>query len=173
MNLLFDMGGVLLEAEPARGLAELSRLSGRLPGELDGLLLGAAKGGFDSGQLGEAEFLEQVRRLSRRPLGDAEIRAAWCAMLADLPPMQQLAERLSARYPSYLLSNTDPIHLACARERLPVLRRFRGIHASCEVGCRKPESEYYRRAFHRFGLEPAACVLVDDRPENVEAIVAQ
>ncbi|MHB8418328.1 MAG: HAD family hydrolase [Myxococcales bacterium] len=171
-TLLFDLGGVLLEADPRRGVAALSRLCGRPEAELEELLLGVAKQGFDRGGLGEADFVRQVRRACRKELTLEQIREAWCAMLRDLPPMQEFADRLAARHPSYLLSNTDPLHLACARERVAALRRFRGFHPSCEAGCAKPESEYYRLAFRRFVLEPARCVLIDDRPENVEAIVS-
>lgn len=170
-TLLIDLGGVLLDAQPWRAVALLARLSGRSEVELTNALLAVAKRGFDCGNFSTAAFYEEVRRACGAGLTDGQIGDAWCAMFDHLAPMQALVERLARRYPSYLLSNTDPIHFAWARERVPALAHFRGFHLSYEVGCGKPETEYYRRAFRRFDLEPARCVLIDDRPENVEAIV--
>ncbi|HUB10194.1 MAG TPA: HAD-IA family hydrolase [Myxococcales bacterium] len=170
--LLVDLGGVLLDAQPRRAMVALARLSGRPAAELEAAILTAVKDRFDRGQLGEAAFLDELRRACGRPLGDSELRAAWCAIFDDLPEMQALTARLAARHPTYLLSNTDPVHFAWARAHLPLLDRFRGFHLSYEAGALKPEAEYYRQAFRRFALEPAACVLVDDRPENVEAMVS-
>jgi epoxide hydrolase-like predicted phosphatase len=45
---------------------------------------------------------------------------------------------------------------------------FDAIVLSGREGVRKPEPEIYRRAAHRLGLEPQACVFVDDIAVNVE-----
>ncbi len=171
-TLLCDLGGVLLGADPGRAVHALARLSGRPQAELEAGILGALKADFDAGRLPVAAFLDAVRAACRAPLTDAQIREAWNAIVAEPLPFVPAAGRLAARHPTYLFSNTDPLHLAVARERLPALGRFRGLWPSYEAGCLKPDPEYYRRAFRRFALAPASCVLVDDRPENVEAIVA-
>jgi putative hydrolase of the HAD superfamily len=40
---------------------------------------------------------------------------------------------------------------------------------SGEVGIRKPAPEIYRLGAERIGLEPGACVFVDDLPFNLSA----
>lgn len=47
--------------------------------------------------------------------------------------------------------------------------RFEQVWASCHLGARKPEPEFYRRLLGALGLPPAAVVFVDDREVNVEA----
>jgi putative hydrolase of the HAD superfamily len=44
---------------------------------------------------------------------------------------------------------------------------FDGVVISGEVGLRKPAPEIYRLAAQRIGLEPEACVFVDDLPHNL------
>ncbi len=171
--ILFDLGGVLLEPHPERAIEALSIRSGRSPEELAPELLGVAKLGFDTGRIGPEGFAAAVGRAAGLPLSVDEVRALWCDIFDDLRQMQELAAALARRHPCYLLSNTDPMHFACALGRLPVLSRFRGQQLSYEVGLLKPDPEYYRAAFRRFGLRPEECVLVDDLRPNVEAIVRE
>jgi len=44
---------------------------------------------------------------------------------------------------------------------------FDGVVISGEVGIRKPAPEIYRLGAERIGLEPSACVFVDDLPFNL------
>ena len=44
---------------------------------------------------------------------------------------------------------------------------FDGVVISGEVGIRKPAPEIYRLGAERIGLEPGACVFVDDLPFNL------
>lgn len=44
---------------------------------------------------------------------------------------------------------------------------FDGVVISGEVGIRKPSPEIYRLGAEQIGLEPAACVFVDDLPFNL------
>jgi putative hydrolase of the HAD superfamily len=44
---------------------------------------------------------------------------------------------------------------------------FDGVVISGEVGIRKPSPEIYRLGAERIGLEPGACVFVDDLPFNL------
>jgi putative hydrolase of the HAD superfamily len=46
---------------------------------------------------------------------------------------------------------------------------FDGVVISGEVGIRKPAPEIYRLGAERIGLEPGACVFVDDLPFNLSA----
>jgi len=48
------------------------------------------------------------------------------------------------------------------------LNFFKGDAVSCHLGAVKPNRAFYERALAKFGLPPAACLFIDDRPENVE-----
>jgi putative hydrolase of the HAD superfamily len=45
---------------------------------------------------------------------------------------------------------------------------FHDVVDSSEVGMRKPDHRIYRLASDRLGVEPEACVFLDDQPENVD-----
>lgn len=133
MNLLFDLGGVLVDAFPERAVECLARLSGRKPAELEAPILEVAKLAFDGGRVGPAEFARMVCDACGKPLDLEQVRACWCGIFEDLPQMQRLAERLAKTQACYLLSNTDPWHYEVARARLPWLASFRGT--ACRTNC--------------------------------------
>jgi 2-haloacid dehalogenase len=54
-----------------------------------------------------------------------------------------------------------------ARARFPLLDRFRGVTVSGRIGVMKPELAIYRHHAAAFGLEPAAILFFDDKPDNV------
>jgi putative hydrolase of the HAD superfamily len=172
MNLLFDLGGVLVDAFPERAVECLARLSGRSVEELSSPVLGRAKLLFDGGKIDAAGFTQQVSQACGKPLTETQVHDCWCAIFEDLPEMQGLAQRVAPELDCYLLSNTDPWHYQVALDRLPWLRAFRGHCLSFEVRRLKPDPEYYRQMFERFHLVPGDCVLIDDRADNVAAIAA-
>ncbi len=172
MKVLFDLGGVLLDAYPRRAVECFARLSGRKAAELEAPILEVAKLAFDGGRIGPDDFARRVCDACGKRLTLEQVRECWCGIFEDLPEMQRFAERLAMVQACYLLSNTDPWHYEVAMKRLPWLASFKGHCLSYEVRRLKPDPEYYRAVFERFQLQPGACVLVDDRAENVQAIVA-
>jgi HAD superfamily hydrolase (TIGR01509 family) len=170
--LLFDLGGVLLDAFPRRAVECFAKLSGREVAKLEAPILEVAKLAFDGGRVDPAGFARLVCDACGRRLTLEQVHDCWCAIFEDLPEMQQFTERLAKAHACYLLSNTDPWHYQVAMKRLPWLGTFRGHCLSYEARRLKPDPEYYRAMFKRFQLEPGDCVLVDDRAENVDAIVA-
>ncbi len=54
-----------------------------------------------------------------------------------------------------------------ARTMFPLLDRFRGVTVSGRVGVLKPDLAIYRHHADTFGLDPAATLFFDDKPQNV------
>ncbi|MGE3536868.1 MAG: HAD family hydrolase [Candidatus Tectimicrobiota bacterium] len=50
-----------------------------------------------------------------------------------------------------------------------LLRRFDVVAISAEIGVMKPAPAAYQHVLARLGLEPTACVFIDDIPANVQA----
>ena len=84
--------------------------------------------------------------------------------------MFALAERLSQRYRVYVLSNVGDLHWAELKRRFRIHELGHGVITSFEAGVMKPHDGIYEQAERRFGLDPAATIFVDDRPENIEAV---
>lgn len=50
--------------------------------------------------------------------------------------------------------------------------RLDEVHASCTLGARKPDPEFYDRLLERIGRAPEVVLFVDDREVNVEGALA-
>jgi HAD superfamily hydrolase (TIGR01509 family) len=169
-NVVFDLGGVLLEWNPARILedfyadANLRRLlKESLFGHPDWLEL-------DRGTLSEAQVLARAEQRTGRPA--AELAALHEAMRQSLHAKTDTVALLDALHargiPLYCLSNMSAAVYAHLRLRHDFWDRFRGIVISGEIQLLKPEPEIFTHLLERFGLTAHETVFIDDVPANVE-----
>jgi 2-haloacid dehalogenase len=56
-----------------------------------------------------------------------------------------------------------------AKERFPVLGRFRGVTVSARVGLAKPDQAIFRRHEYDFDIKPDATLFFDDMSDNIAA----
>lgn len=59
-----------------------------------------------------------------------------------------------------------------ARDMFPFLKVPRGVTVSGEIGLIKPDREIYDVHAASFGLDPAACLFIDDSQKNVDGAIA-
>lgn len=72
-----------------------------------------------------------------------------------------------------ILSNElDLFYGAEFRRRLPLLDRFDVIMDATHTGILKPDPRAYRMVCDALGLDPGACVFVDDQQRNVNGAIA-
>lgn len=171
-NILFDMGGVLLDFDPAKFVARLG-----LDTE-DGLVL--IREIFhswewvclDRGAITEDEaFASMCTRIPERLRAAArEAFENWDKPRLPFPGGYELARDLSANgYTLYLLSNAGVRHREYWPD-LPVSEFFGDrLMVSYRWGLLKPEAAFYEKAFELFGLDRRECLFIDDNPPNVEA----
>lgn len=172
-QVMFDLGVVLLhleyegareaclaECDPARTAAsgDFLRLLGRTP----------VVDAYERGEMSARAFYEHfVAQTGFR--GSLErFTGIWRGIFRENEPMIDLGRRLAERYPVYFMTNASDLHVPWVFDRYPRLRFFRDYAASCYVRAAKPDPVFYERALARFGVEAAASVFIDDRPENVE-----
>ena len=176
-NLLFDLGGVIMDIErdravralEAAGLTEADSLLGEY----------GQKGAFlalERGEIDAAEFRRQLRPLFDRPVTDEEIDAAFTQFLIGIPVSRLKALReLRRRYKVYMLSNTNPIMFEgfisdeFRKEGLDMSAYFDGIVTSYEAKCYKPEKAIFDYACGHCGILPEETLFFDDSQSNVEA----
>ena len=78
-----------------------------------------------------------------------------------------LALQLTARYPSYVISNTNPWHMDYVEQTYPWLQSFRQRIYSPLVKIRKPDVRIYEIALARAGVAAERALFFDDRLENI------
>lgn len=172
-NIVFDMGGVLINFDAERYTARF------VPDAADRALI-------------RRELFRSVEwiQMDRGSITDGEAVASVCARLPahlhqavrdildnwhrDIPPLDgiyDLVKELKGKgYGIYLLSNTCT-RFHSFRENIPALKFFDGEFISADCHLVKPEPGIYRLFLEEFGLDGSECVFIDDVPLNVEGAV--
>jgi putative hydrolase of the HAD superfamily len=84
--------------------------------------------------------------------------------------MAEIVERLAARFPLFLLSNTNSLHFDYIQERFgAILQLFKAFVLSFRVGNRKPEPAIYQSLIRQAGRPPEEILFLDDKAAFVEA----
>ena len=166
-SLIFDIGNVLLAFDFTIALRRLEPRCGT-PLEAAMQLARPVIHACESGQIEQAEFLRQITELLKFSGSAEEFTAIWQDIFTENVAMTELVRSLEGRYPLYLLSNTNRLHMEYFTRVYPVFRSFSGAVNSHEVKCMKPGREIYEIAARKFGINPAETVFIDDLPSNVQ-----
>ena len=93
----------------------------------------------------------------------------WCDHFTLDRGSYAILKRTAKNVPTYLLSNTNALHIDFIRERYEFPNLVRGAILSHELGLRKPDPAIYRAALKMSGTKPEETVFVDDLKPNVES----
>jgi HAD superfamily hydrolase (TIGR01509 family) len=169
-NVVFDMGGVVLEWNPEKILADFYTEAPLRQALRQALFLHPDWRAFNRGELEEAELLQRVAERSLRP--GEELTALLDSMresLATKPETVELLRSLQRRgIALYCLSDMPHSVYDYLRRRHDFWDAFRGIVISAHVKLLKPEPAIFRHLLDQHGLEPARTVFIDDLPGNVD-----
>lgn len=179
-NLLFDLGGVIMDIRRENCVAAFEQLGFK---DVDRYLNDYEQRGFfrdiESGQITPAEFYAQVRTHIPHPVTDAEIARAFNKFLTGIPEDRlYLLRRLREHYRVYMLSNTNPImwegdiRSEFAKLGHDVNYYFDGTVTSFEAGVCKPDARIFRFAEKKLGINPAETLFFDDSQANCDAAAA-
>jgi putative hydrolase of the HAD superfamily len=85
------------------------------------------------------------------------------------PEMIHYVEALRNQgYRVAMLSNTTPSRADFIRKQ-GFYRYFEPVVLSCDIGVKKPQREAFMRLLDQLGVGAEYCILIDDKPENIEA----
>lgn len=178
-NIIFDLGGVLLNIDPKKTIEAFGRLGMEQ-------LIGDKGLSYDhdifylmeQGKVTSEEFRNGVRQLISEEVTDDQIDTAWTAMLLDFPANRvELVKNLRNSYKIYLFSNTNAIHVAKyhanfkSQHGFEVSSLFEIDFYSNEIGYRKPSPESFQEIIRLSGINPEESIFIDDSLPNVEASI--
>ncbi len=178
-NIIFDLGGVLLNINPLLSLLEFEKLSG-LDKEVlrQRLVKENVFEKFETGSFSPAQFRLELNRIMETNLNDTAIDTAWNTLLLDFPfERVQLLQQLQKNYKVYLLSNTNIIHFRnytkefFGKYDIQMIHLFDKLFLSYEIGLHKPDTRIYQHVLDKLGIEPSETVFIDDSLPNIEAAV--
>jgi putative hydrolase of the HAD superfamily len=170
-NVIFDLGGVVLEWNPDQILSRFQK-DPDLRSRLRQALFGHADWHqFDRGHLTEDEVIDRMEARIGRPRDELiAIVDAVRESLIEKPDTLKLIRELHQRaIPLYCLSNMPASIYAHLRIRHAFWDVFRGIVISGEVRMVKPEPQVFAHLLERFDLRAAESIFIDDLPVNIEA----
>lgn len=180
-NIIFDIGGVLIDLDPQRTLQGFARLTTQPVGTFtDNELLGGSGnrliGQYMCGDVSDNDFFLALQRLCHTGVTVAQIKAVWNDMLLGIPPeriktIQQLHQhgiRIA------LLSNINEEHVRTtlrlfAEAELEIGRDIDYAFFSNEMHLAKPDPAIYQEALRQTGFLPEQTLYIDDLLPNIEA----
>ena len=171
-NIIFDLGGVMVEWQPREYLME-HFLNEDVEQKVYDLTFGSPEWReLDAGAItryaANQTMLEKAKALGC----GYEVQAVlddWETMLRTRYRVVEIASRLKRNgFRLYYLSNIPPDILEILKAR-SFWRLFDGGVASCDVHLLKPQPEIYQTLLDRYELDPKECIFIDDSPVNVKA----
>jgi len=176
-NIIFDLGGVILNINPQLTVEAFRSLGWRNFYEENNQSRGKELFySLESGSSSPEVFRDNVRKMIDIQRNDEEIDAAWAAMILDIPADRiRYLEELKKSYRLFLLSNTNEIHRIKFHRDFEtdfgysLYDLFEHNFYSHEMGMRKPNPQIYIQALTEAGLEPEETLFIDDMEENIEA----
>jgi putative hydrolase of the HAD superfamily len=170
-NVIFDVGGVLLDWNPGRIMEDLYVDPAERAAMREIIFHHADWLELDRGTLSESDLLVRVAERAERPV--PELARLFEAVRESLQPkldtVALLASLAVRRVPLYCLTNMPPGVYAWLRERFEFWELFAGIVASGEINLVKPQPEIFEYLLNRYGLVAADTVFIDDHAANIDA----
>ena len=180
-NIIFDLGGVLLDIDYQKTIDAFEKLG--LPhfeAMFSQFKADALFEKLETGHISETDFYAAIKERTELPLLNIEIDDAWNALILNFRTESlQLLDRLSANYKLYLLSNTNSIHLKYFKKLFtqetgkPLLDAyFIKAWYSNEIGLRKPGAQIFEFVLAEENLKAAETLFIDDTLINIETAVS-
>lgn len=175
-NIIFDYGEVIVNVDTRKTISELKKLTHHPELlQLENGFQNAFFNDFERGHITPEVFRNEVRSLINSDVPDEAINFAWNAMLEDLPVYRLKAlAHLKTKYRTFLLSNTNVLHLEALAVYLNETYGFRNLadyfekeYYSNEIGMRKPDREIFEFVLETHGLKAEETVFLDDNQQNI------
>lgn len=172
MDFILDMGNVLLEWNKDK------ILRGVVKTEKDYMILDKAifQSGLwerlDLGTLTREELVLKVVSLIGSIYQEKvqEVVWNWPSYIEIYTEVFPLLARLKEKgHRIFVLSNTSPVFYELLEEQLsPLNEILDGFVLSCDIKAIKPDPKMFEEILHKYQLDPANCVFLDDIADNTK-----
>ena len=176
-NILFDLGGVLIDIDYNKTAQAFIDLGIKNFNELYTQFTATDLfENFETGKATAADFYTTLQQYTHPPLTNMQIDAAWNAMLMDIRKESlEFLHEVKEQYNIYLLSNTNTIHLSAFNN---ILKAQTGLDSmndffiksyySHRIHLRKPYPATYQFVLQDAGLTASETLFIDDSKHNIE-----
>lgn len=192
-NVIFDLGGVLLNLDLQRCFDEFKTLGMDVDKVLkssvstygtgatmcDGMAAVGVMDLYQVGKISTPDFFCEIQKQCAPETTVEQVMSAWNSWILDIPQYKlDLIKDLKRRgYNVYMLSNTNDAHWKKIEKDNfpePVSNYFDDIFLSQELGLAKPNEEIYHEVLRRISegqgqeVKPEECLFFDDSCANCD-----
>jgi len=174
--LIFDLGGIIINIDFNLTLKALEKFTSHQFGEGEYLSKHALFYEFETGKISEDVFFDELKKTFQLQADKKALVDAWNTLLLDIPQQRvNLIRKLSEKYPTFILSNTNPTHLVEVENILRAQTDAQSLqelvqkpYYSFEMGKAKPERAIYEQVIQENNLAPERTLFIDDSLKNLE-----
>ena len=176
-NLLFDLGGVIINLDRQRCVDALTALGDEKADEM--LDLSVQRGtlmDLEEGKISPSDFLKRMRQKIGKAVSDEEIVHALNELLIGIPlDRLTLLRTLRQRFNVMMLSNTNPIMFdtkiaeCFAQEGLSITDYFDDVYLSYRLKSCKPDIAIFKKVIKLSRIVPQETLFFDDSQKNLDA----
>lgn len=170
-HIIFDLGNVLVDFDPNEVVSCVIQAAGVSEPPADLRLQDTAQViEVETGRISDEAYAAHLRRTFGLPLTLENLISAWQKAFRLNPAGTALFHELKEQgCPVHVLSNLAWHNMEAVRRNWPrFFEHAQENFFSYELGFHKPDPRIYRAALDRLGADPADCLFLDDRPENVD-----
>jgi putative hydrolase of the HAD superfamily len=169
--VVFDLGSVLVDCHTDLLVQQMQKHCAVLGPELvETALHHPLYHQYETGHISTEQFILQTSKAIGYKGTARDFVRAWNSLLSENLNMIGCFDRIrNAGYKTYVLSNTNPMHLDHMQRHFPFLAKFNGHIYSHEVGFRKPDARIYEAVEKMTGKSGKHIVYIDDLPVNIKA----
>ena len=180
-NIIFDLGGVILDIDENIVYKELEKLgicTSELARSKEFMEIMSK---FDTGIYTAPTFRKKMKSLiGQEKMTDQRFDAIWNAMLLDIPRERiEAIEKVKKHYKIFLMSNTNVIHYDLYVRDLQLRfgynefdELFNKSYFSFAEHLEKPDPRFFELILDHEGLLPEETLFIDDSKKNIEAAQA-
>lgn len=176
-NLLFDLGGVIINLDRQRCVDALTALGDEKADEM--LDLSVQRGtlmDLEEGKISPSDFFKCMRQKIGKAVSDEEIVHALNELLIGIPlDRLTLLRKLRQRFNVMMLSNTNPIMFdtkiaeCFAQEGLSITDYFDDVYLSYRLKSCKPDIAIFKKVIELSRIVPQETLFFDDSKKNLDA----
>jgi len=176
-NIIFDLGGVILNLSVDSTLRKFAELSNAPVDQVIKTYHSRPEFlAYEKGEITNDEFRASLRSIFGLTATDLALDECWNAMLGDIPPVRiDLLRELKVKYRTFLLSNTNAIHVDCfsgivkkAHDLESLEPLFHKTYYSHLMKMRKPDAEIYDYVLKENNLKASETIFLDDNAANLK-----
>ena len=180
-NIIFDLGGVILDIDETIVYKELEKLGINTSELARSKEFIEIMSKFDTGIYTAPTFRKKMKALiGQGKMTDKRFDAIWDAMLLDIPRERiEAIEKIKKHYKIFLMSNTNVIHYDLYVRDLQLRfgynefdELFNKSYFSFAEHLEKPDPRFFELILDHEGLLPEETLFIDDSKKNIEAAQA-